>query len=597
METLLKYKKIIIIGIGFLIYSLSFANGFVWDDIPFIIKNSQAHGLDLSSLLGQSVFNSVSFYRPIPAIYFATVYALFGQSFFFYHLLQLLLHMINTYLLFVAFCLFFTEEVAIILSIIFLIHPINVESVAFISSTTSEIFFLFGISAFLLSINEKIKTKRILLISLLLFLSTLTKETGFLFIPLIIGFRYLYKKDKLKVFIFHGIAILVLYLFIRSVLGGVTYIAQNLVPIGALTLNERLLNIPAIIVYYLKTFAFPLHLAISQTWIANPINTQNFLIPLVICIVLVVFFIFFAINLYKANVRDLQSRNPKEQEIYFNDRSKAKFTTLIFFTIWYLLGMAAIIQIIPLEMTVADRWFYFPIVGLLGILGVTLQLLQPLNERYIKFYYICLIILFFIFSARSFMRTLDWKDNSTLYMHDVNENFNNPILLDNLASDLFLSGKTNKAYIYESMAVNLFPTIVNISHLGEIYQKNGQNDKAIIEYERAISLYKPSAASNNFKSNLQTIVDYQLEHDYNNLAAAYVYTNRPKDAILLLSDKAIKKFPSNANFYTILAIAQSETGNHQKALEAITKAYQISQNPNIVSLYDKIKNNQPVNFK
>jgi protein O-mannosyl-transferase len=597
METLLKYKKLFIILIGFLVYSLSLTNGFTWDDIPFIIKNSQAHGFNLLSLFGQSVFNSVSFYRPIPAVYFSAAYAFLGQNAFFYHLLQLSLHMISAYLLFIAFCLFFTEEVAIVLSIIFLIHPINVESVAFISSTTSELFFLFGISAFLLSVDKKMKTGRLLLISLLLFLSVLTKETGFLFFPLILVFRYLYKKSRLKDFLISGTVIGILYLFFRSAIGGVTYVAQNFAPIGTLSLNERLLNIPAIIMYYLKTFVFPVHLVISQTWIVNPISAQNFLVPLIICIVLVSVLIVFAINLYNINVRDLQNRNPKEQDIYFSDRSRAKFTTLAFFTIWFLLGMIMIIQIIPLEMTVADRWFYFPIVGLLGIIGVGLQLLQALSERYIKIYYICLIILMLIFSVRSFVRTLDWKDNLTLYTHDVNEDPNNPILLDGLASNLFLSGKINEAYTYESRAVNLFPTMVNISHLGEIYQKNGQNDKAAIEYERAISLYKPSAASNNLKSNLQTIVDYQLEHDYNNLAAAYIYANKPKEAISILNEKAIRKFPSNANFYMILAIAQSEIGNHQKALEAITKAYQISQDPNITSLYNKIINNQPLNFR
>jgi len=84
MNTLQKYEKkfYLIFLIGIIIYFPIFFNGFVWDDLYFIINNPQVHQINIPELFGPSMFNSGPFYRPIPAVYFAIIYSLAGTHAF-----------------------------------------------------------------------------------------------------------------------------------------------------------------------------------------------------------------------------------------------------------------------------------------------------------------------------------------------------------------------------------------------------------------------------------------------------------------------------------------------------------------------------------
>src|SRR3989304_819067 len=42
---------------------------------------------------------------------------------------------------------------------------------------------------------------------------------------------------------------------------------------------------------------------------------------------------------------------------------------LLFFLVWLWLGLGLHLHILALETTLTDRWFYFPQIGLLGIIG------------------------------------------------------------------------------------------------------------------------------------------------------------------------------------------------------------------------------------
>ena len=190
-------------------------NGFVWDDIIFIVSNPNAHSFNVIDSFTSNLFNSFGYYRPIPALYFSSLYSIFGQEPFIYHFLQISLHIINTCLIFFIFKKYFRIGLSFFLSLIFLIHPIQVESVSYIGAGQNELLFLFGISAFILCMRKNLSLLNILIISVLLLLTLLTKESGILFFIPILLYQFFFNRRKLFLVLIFLSCTLIVYFLIR----------------------------------------------------------------------------------------------------------------------------------------------------------------------------------------------------------------------------------------------------------------------------------------------------------------------------------------------------------------------------------------------
>src|SRR5579872_2197126 len=84
-----------IVIVGLIVYANMLFNGFVWDDKSYIIQNPELSHFNPIALFGHNMFNAIGQYRPIPAIYFAAIFAFFKDTPFFYHVPQLVLHIVN----------------------------------------------------------------------------------------------------------------------------------------------------------------------------------------------------------------------------------------------------------------------------------------------------------------------------------------------------------------------------------------------------------------------------------------------------------------------------------------------------------------------
>lgn len=101
----MKKNKIILllILIGFLVYFKSLFNDFVWDDEEQIVNNSFIHSLiNLPYFFQSSTFNpggaliiGGAYYKPLMMVFFSVIYNLFGPKPFFFHLYQIILHIIG----------------------------------------------------------------------------------------------------------------------------------------------------------------------------------------------------------------------------------------------------------------------------------------------------------------------------------------------------------------------------------------------------------------------------------------------------------------------------------------------------------------------
>ncbi|HVA96386.1 MAG TPA: hypothetical protein VND99_01915 [Candidatus Acidoferrales bacterium] len=396
----------IIIALGFIVFSNCLNNGFVWDDINYIISNQALHHpLSFSYVFSKAnFFNSQGMYRPLMTIYFNFLYYLYADAPYHYHLIQLWIHIINAYLVYLLFKRFFNKTLSFILSLIFLVHPLQVESVSYISGTIEPVFFLFGISALHVSLSDKLSLLRLALISCLLLLALFTSETSVLFLFLIVLYRIVFhKKQKITLFATTGL-IFIIYVFMHFYIADIYPVPiYNGYPyIWTQPLGIRMLNIPAIWFYYLKNFLDPSNIGIYQIWVVKQIDFTRFYLPLIFDFVFLGILLFFGRRVATTRKNNLH--------------------VFTFFFVWLIVGLLFYSQLFPLDSTVADRWMYFPIAGLLGTIGVSIQNLNSKSVNAKIAGVILAIIVISLLSFRTINRNNDWKTDFGLNLHDFHNN-------------------------------------------------------------------------------------------------------------------------------------------------------------------------------
>jgi len=522
---------LILILVGFLVYFNSLFNGFVWDDEEQIVNNPLVHSLsNLPQLFRGSTFNpggAVSlggiYYKPLMTVFFSLIYSIFGPRPFFFHLFQIVLHIINSILVFLVLGYLFNlkkkekndESLPFFLSLIFLIHPQNCEAVVYISALQDVVFFFFGMLALFMII--KTNKSQIFtastnfvslygLASLFLFLSLLSKETGIVFFVIIFFYLLFFKKrEDLPVYLVFSLTVICFYAVLRFGLAGIPIQKHGLSPITRMDFWQRMISVPQIIFYYLKTFFFPKNLAINQHWVTEKIIWSEFWSPLLIdslfFLVLIGFFLFLTIK-------------------QFNN------LTIIFsfFFLWFIFSLGFHLHIFPLDLTVSDRWFYLPGAGVLGMIGAVAPKLKIKNE---KLKIIIVITIIILLSWRTFIRTFDWRNGLTLYSRDIKISQNAFDLENNLGVELFRVGRINEANIHFENSIKLAPYWwTNWNNLGVIYERKG-------DFKKAEEYYKKAIDNGN----------YYLA--YENYAGILIKQKKNKEAKEFLEKEALPKLPYN----------------------------------------------------
>ena len=546
-----KYYFLIISVIGILVYFPILFNGFVWDDVDLIINNPSMHSLNFMIFFDNGY--NANIYRLVTVFYYSLIYSIFGPHAFPYHLIQLLLHIFVSCLLLILFRKAFSSKLSLFLALLFLVHPINSDAVLWISASHTEILTIFGLSTFLLSMDEKISNKRLVFISFLTLLCMMTYELGFIYLIILLIFRYIFKLNEIKRFVIHFGFVILIYIFLRYIANTIGFNASNS-PLNDISLLQRFNTIPAIIFYYLTTLLFPLRLYVLQRWIIDENTFWKVYFPLLIDIV------FLIINILFLNF------------IYYKKHTHNIFQWHLFFIFWFLLFFIPYLQIFPLDRTVANDWFYYSFIGILGILGIVIN-----NFKSNKYLVTIAVLVLVLLSGRTFTRTFDWKDELTLFTHDIQYEQDNEVMLNNLILDLQQKGRIREAMPYQEKLVAVKPDIVTYNQLGLSYQKLHMYKEAINSFNQAIILTKQSDPS-----NLNFIPPYL------NLAKLYFEINEPEKVINLLSDSVITTFSRNPDLLFLKAKANVQLGRYDKAQPDIDILYKYSVNSEVDKLYKQI---------
>jgi hypothetical protein len=556
-----KYKHYFLIAaVGFAVYLNSLFGPFVWDDIAQIESNYLVHSItNIGSFFLGSTFtpqNSTDlqglYYRPIMTTAFSLIYTLFSTQTFFYHFFQLSVHILNALLVFYFFKKFFKQTLALILALVFVIHPINTEAVVYIATLGEPLFFLFGMLSLILFQKDKAVIKRNFFIGILLLCSLLSKETGVLFgIILFIYYLLFHKKSPLGIIQTLAITLipLGLYLFLRFSIAQVFLERIPDVPMMTAPLAGRIFTMPAIFLFYIQTFIFPKDLFIYQQWMISQPN-ERFYIPFLFDMLFLIGITTLGVWIFRAN--------------------RKAFNAFIFFTLWLLAGIGIHMQILPLDMTVADHMFYFPIIGLLGIIGIGIQNIKQPSFRIQQIGFTIAIIIICLLALRTFVRNTNWYNRITLYSNDLQYQQNDR--LENLlAGELITAGKLNEAQIhFESLLSRNQKEPILYANLGQAYQFQG----------------KVNEAKNTYKNG--------LIHDDTGALYAYLanilFKEGQNEQARKVSAQGLTRFPHNASLLLINAVSSYKLGDKKKSLEQIEKAKTISNDPRIEQFYQGIVN-------
>jgi tetratricopeptide (TPR) repeat protein len=557
--TTLKASLIIVI-VGFAVFFTGLQSPFMGDDRSQIIENPVVHSIGNIRLFfeGGSMYTGQglaplrgNYFRPLMTTAYSLIYTTFGPNTTAFHLFQLMLYIAGTVLLYMFFVYTFKPLLALILSLIFLVHPINSQVVFALPYMQDALFFFFGMLALCLLLRFR-SVKSLYFVAAFLFLSLLSKEVGVFFIVMSLLYLFWFDRKRLAPLITIVALPIVAYLAMRIHAAG--SIGHSIVaPIDFLSLTGRLMTAPSIILFFISKLIFPLKLASGYYWVYPHFSFMHVLLPLIIALLLLYALMYFVVT--------AEEKLPREY-----------YLTYLFFAFWLVLGLLPYLQIIPLDMTASEPWFHFSMVGLLGIIGLLIIMFPPqlYTARTLTVVAVLLIVLL---SLRSAIRGTEWRSLYVRASHDVvasKEDY--PAYLD-LAEAVGRQGNFVEARQYAQRSVELFPTTSGYGDLGLILGNLGDYAGALNADNNA---WKYGSSSGNV-----------IAGNEGELMLVY---GKPATNVQFL-ETLLKQYPKDAALWTDLAALEQNNKDNADAKVAISTAAKYGEVSGVV--YNGIINNQP----
>jgi len=621
---------LLILVITFLSFYPSLKNGFVnWDDNEYVIENSSIHSLSLKNL--KNIFSSFCLgnYHPVTMTSYALEYQFFKLNPFAYHCTNLFIHLLNSLLVFwLILILSGNIFVSFLTAVLFGVHPLHVESVAWISERKDVLYSFFSLSAIISYLYFfKKSAGKYYYLSIILFVLSLLSKSMAVTLPLLLLLMDYLMRRRPTISIFKE----KIPYFALSFLFGIIAIL-GVFQTGAVR-NENIINFTDkimlksySIIFYLNKIFVPIKLA-SLYPFPQTAHATFYLYYAIVLVILLVAIIF-----------------------------SARFTRkIIFGSSFFLVAIFPALQFIPNgEILVADRYTYISSIGIFYLIAEGFYWLYSKKAKYYTLKkWLILIILLIGVSFLAFLtwnRCKIWKDGVSLWTDVLSKYPNVKTAYNNRGMALLENGEYKKAQADFNKSVNapegrykstsgkrLLYYNLNMSSL---YNSEGKYTQAIELLEKAIKedpqqeykYYNNLAASYSFLGNqekaiqlLETAIErnnnvtdkaencYNLGLIYENLgnyaeaikffeesikfddcqAQAYyglgrIYHENNIKKAMAYYEKAIKRDPAKEYFYNDLAVAAFTLNNYRKTISLCKKAIKI--NPSYADAYVNLGN-------
>lgn len=547
-KRILAFIILIVITI-IIVYLPALKNGLLnWDDNLYVTDNNVIKNIGNVS----AFFNSFYFgnYHPITIFSYSIIYQFSELSPLLYHLVNILFHVLNSLLVFYLIKeLLKNINLALIVALLFGIHPMHVESVAWISELKDvQYTFFFLISA--LYYLKFIRQSKLLfyVISILFFvLSLLSKGQAVTLFPVLLLIDYLERgklftrlKDKIPYFI---LALLFGIIAIMAQKSGNTISDFKNISF----LEQIAIACYSFIMYILKTI-LPFNLSAFYpypTLINGKIPVEYWTSLLVIPVTIYLIILSFK----------------KDKIIFFG-------------FIFFIANIFLLLQLIPVgNCIMADRYSYIPSIGLYIIIAYLF--LKYFSEIKQKFLLGSLLTIYLIFlSTYSYNQTKKWKDDFTLWDNVLKIN-------PNIPSALILRGFAyNELGEFNNALIDLNKSISIKNNDGLAYLNRGVSKASLGDFKNAIEDFKVADklyVEERYKVNL-----------YLSWGGALANTGNLAEAMKIFNN-AIELNPDNALIYNNRGITNAMLGNYNNALSDFNFALKLKP-----GYEDAIKNRNKV---
>ncbi len=516
-----------ILAITLLVFSPVFmgAEFLTYDDNWYIYENK--HVIDFSWSAIVEMFSSplAGQYSPLGEVYNAFLYMLFGDNASAFKIAGVIVHLFSVFLLFNILKNLFDDKILVsLVTILFAIHPMQVETIGWLSVMfrNSVLFMFLGYFLYFKYLDNNFGKLRLLPVVACYIIACLFKEQAILFsvgVFLINMKRFDFKFNK-RIIIetaFWGFLALSFGLFTLKIMrvGGPSLTGRTV------SVIEKFDVLSKTVLEYCYNFVLPLNLSFSYPYPLS--KSDNFLLTAVLALIVIGTGIFFAI----------------------------KYKVFRFGFLWLLgfLSLSLALSFFSIRDTyMADRYVYVAIIGFSVIFYfILVRFIKPILPKKL---FLPILFSFSIFCAFiSFNRVSVFKNNKTLWANALEVNPENQYANNSLGYYYRKANDYEKAERHYKRAIAIDSNyFLAHNNLGYVYSKQKKFDKAIIHFSKAISINR------NYKNA------------YENRAALAKEINN-NDLLLVDLRKLLEFAPKNVGYREEIVKAYFKKKRHSKVIE------------------------------
>ena len=438
------------------------------DDQVYVMENLHIQsGITLDGLRWAFASTYAEFWHPLTWLSLMLDYQFYGLNAGGFHVTNLILHILSTLLLFWLFNRM-TGAVwkSAFVAAIFALHPLHVESVAWVAERKDVLSAFFWMLTLCLYVyyTEKPAVRRYLPV-LFCFVLALMSKPMVVTLPLILILldywplkRFESRKDNLLLW---QLKEKIPFFVLSSIFSIITLLTQNKPFVKHFPFNARIANAPVSFVTYLEKTFWPHDMAVFYPFSYQIPAWKVLLASLLILIITTAVIV-------------MMKRLPY----------------LFAGWLWYAITILPVIGIVSVgNFAMADRYHYLPSIGIAVMLAWGIPSLIKKEDMRKNILFPAALVSLAIMSVLTWRQCGYWKNSIELFSHALQSTQNNHLAHTNIGIALFAEGKSKEAIYHYNKAINIKPDYVPpYKGRGVVYVKLGQYQRAIEDFNQATRL-------------------------------------------------------------------------------------------------------------